>query len=220
MKLRDRYCCLLLLFLLAGCGPDPAPSPSPDASGTPSVSGTSGSEQSQTGSGGESSGGTGRVPSSSGSASSSSSSSGGADSVSGNGSKPDAESPAEWRRKHARSRPFRDFKHLEGYQEVRLVSPQPISRTNVESGKKLYETACAACHKVDGSPVNTDPTLVRFNMANLSVPHQYKYGSEPKAVFRSIAFGCPAPPMGGSKELYSKQEMWDIVNYIQSIQKR
>ncbi len=133
----------------------------------------------------------------------------------------EAESPQEWRKKHSRERrTFQDFEKLEGYEEVRYLPTQPLSRTNVASGKELFRTACSACHKLDGSPVRTNQALIRYNMADLSLPHKYKYGYEPKAIYRSIAYGCPAPPMGGSKELYTSQQIWDIVNFIQSIQKR
>ena len=140
------------------------------------------------------------------------------------GQEPDdseVESPEEWRRRHSgKKRSFKDFHELKGYEEARYVRPQPVTPTNVESGKELFKSACAACHKLDGSPVRTNPALIRYNMADLSLPQKYKYGYEPKAIYRSIAYGCPAPPMGGSKGVYTEQEIWDIVNFIQSIQKR
>ena len=133
----------------------------------------------------------------------------------------EVESPQEWRKKHSpKKRSFKDFHELKGYEEARSVRPQPLTRINVESGKELFKSACAACHKLDGSPVRTNSALIRYNMADLSLPQKYKYGYEPKAIYRSIAYGCPAPPMGGSKGVYTEQEIWDVVNFIQSIQKR
>jgi mono/diheme cytochrome c family protein len=129
-------------------------------------------------------------------------------------------SPSDWRRQNFKPRAFSEFKELRGYIEVRSLSPQPASRTTVESGKKLYSQACIACHNLDGSPVRRDPALLKYNMANLSQPRQYLYGSSPKAMFRSIRYGVPSPPMGFTGSIYSRTEVWDIVNYIQSIQKR
>jgi mono/diheme cytochrome c family protein len=128
-------------------------------------------------------------------------------------------SPAEYRTAHFEPRPFSAFEDLDGYEEVRTLSVQPANSSNVNSGQLLYEKACLYCHNLDGSPVRRDAALIRFNMADLSRPQQYKYGSTPKSIYRSIAYGVPAPPMGPSKEIYTTQQMWDLVNYVQSLQK-
>ena len=129
-------------------------------------------------------------------------------------------SPVEWRKKHFKPRPFSEFKELRGYEDVNRLIPQPPSPTRVASGKRLYDQACVACHNLDGSPVRRDPALMRYNMADLSQPQQYLYGSSPKAIYRSIRYGVPSPPMGFTGEIYSQTEVWDMVNYIQSIQKK
>jgi cytochrome c2 len=133
---------------------------------------------------------------------------------------PPALSPSDWRKQNFKPRPFSQFKELRGYTEVRSMSPQPPTRTTVESGKRLYSQSCIACHNLDGSPVRRDPALLKYNMADLSEAGQYQYGSSPKSVYRSIRYGVPSPPMGFTGSIYSRTEVWDMVNYIESLQKR
>ena len=134
--------------------------------------------------------------------------------------KTEAVSPSEWRRKNFKPRSFSQFEDLRGYEEVRGLSPQPPTQTTVRSGEKLYSQACIACHNLDGSPLRRDPALLKYNMADLSEPGQYQYGSTPRAIYRSIRYGVPSPPMGFTGSIYSRTEVWDMVNYIQSLQKK
>lgn len=128
-------------------------------------------------------------------------------------------SPEEWRRKNFKPRPFSDFENLEGYEEVRMTSTVPPSSTSIREGRKLYAAVCAYCHDMNGKPVRKDPALIPYNMADLSKPQEYKYGSEAKAIFRSIAYGVGAPPMPGIKSEYSEQEIWDLTNFVHSLQR-
>ena len=96
----------------------------------------------------------------------------------------------------------------------------PSTDDSRRNGKKLYREACIFCHGKKGKPPRKDAALVRYNMADLSLPRQYKYGSGPRAVYRSIAHGVPAPPMGPSEDIYTRQQIWDLVNYVRSLQKR
>lgn len=134
------------------------------------------------------------------------------------GAKPSL-SPEEWRRKNFKPRPFSDFEDLEGYEEVRMLSTVPPSSTSISQGRKLYASVCAYCHDMNGKPIRKDPALIPYNMADLSKPQEYKYGSEAKAIFRSVAYGVGAPPMPGIKSDYSDQEIWDLTNFVHSLQR-
>lgn len=83
----------------------------------------------------------------------------------------------------------------------------------------MYENSCILCHGATGTPPNRDAALVRYNMADLSQPHQYKFGSGERAIFRSIAYGVDAPVMPPLEDIYTKQQIWDLVNYIRTLQK-
>lgn len=216
----------LLVFALVGCGTDSAePQPTPTASQEspmeeePRSSATPG-EQSTNPLGTSSSTGRSGLRGNEGTQASETGPRGEPGEGTSSGEKDEAVNPVEWRRKHFKPRPFSEFKELRGYEEVNRLIPQPPSPTRVESGRRLYDQACVACHNLDGSPVRRDPALMKYNMADLSQPQQYLYGSSPKAVFRSIRYGVPSPPMGFTGEIYSQTQVWDMVNYIQSIQKK
>ena len=220
---RRRIVIFLLAFTLAGCGPEvsePQASPTTGVE-TPKAQKPEGrpspTESYHSGSGGSSGSGGGTSVIDPGS--SASSTGGGGNSIDSTEKSEVAVSPAEWRRKNYKPRAFSEFKNLRGYAEVSRLVPQPPSPSRVDSGKRLYKQACVACHNTDGSPVKRDPALMKYNMADLSQPQQYLYGSSPKAIYRSIRYGVPSPPMGFTGEIYSKTQVWDIVNYIQSIQK-
>lgn len=129
-----------------------------------------------------------------------------------------SQSPGAWRKANFTPRPFSDFEDLPGYSVVRAMSPQPTSAATQASGKKLYLSTCVQCHGEDGSPPHRDAALVPYNMADLSQVQQYKFGSDEKALYRSIAFGVGNPIMTPSEAVYSSQEIWDMVNYVQSLQ--
>ena len=93
------------------------------------------------------------------------------------------------------------------------------SLESVQSGKELYASSCAACHKIDGSPERGTGNLAAYNMANLSDPLRYKYGADARGVFRSIAFGVPAPPHGIYKKRLSDAQIWNLTNFVLSLQK-
>lgn len=216
------YFPIVMLAMLVGCGHSDRPSQGPPSkSSTPQASVSAsptlvGSTRGVATTGGNNgSGGGHSSPTSSGESSTHTT-----QGRPSNKAKESAESPSEWRKKHFKPRPFKDFEHLNGYQEVRRLSPQPPNATTRKSGEELYKQACVFCHGLDGKPLRTDPSLTRYHMADLSRPYLYKYGSTPRALYRSIAFGVPAPPMGHFKEVYTKQQIWDLVNYIQSIQRR
>jgi len=217
----------LLAFTLVGCGTDSAepkatPSLSPDSlvADAPHSSPTPGElASSQAGTGSSTHQGEGRGPGEGSTSNSTGPSEEGKANAPSDKQEPSI-NPGEWRKKHFKPRPFSEFKELRGYEDVNRLIPQPPSPTRVASGKRLYDQACVACHNLDGSPVRRDPALMKYNMADLSQPQQYLYGSSPKAVYRSIRYGVPSPPMGFTGEIYSQTEVWDMVNYIQSLQKK
>lgn len=108
---------------------------------------------------------------------------------------------------------------MRGYWEVKALRSKPSSPESIKSGQALYQKSCVKCHDLAGAPLRRDPALVEYNMADLARPQQYKYGSTPRSVFRSIAYGVPSPPMGVYNGIHSDQEIWDIVNFVVSLQK-
>jgi cytochrome c len=113
-----------------------------------------------------------------------------------------------------------DVQTFRGYEEVSGMVPVSNSTVSIQSGQELYNKVCAACHLADGPPKNDVYTasLAGYNMADLSDPLQYKYGADARGIFRSIAFGVPAPPHGAYKKALSEQQIWNLTNFVISLQ--
>lgn len=125
--------------------------------------------------------------------------------------------PAELR-SEARPKTIKSMKGRNGY-DIVMDKHQPEATENSrKSGRKIYTANCAACHGSEGNPVATG-TLPRYAMADLTDPMQYKYGADARGIFRSIAFGTAAPPHGTYNGILSDQQIWDVVAYLESIQK-
>lgn len=109
---------------------------------------------------------------------------------------------------------------LNGYEEVMGKSQPSRSFEAVEAGKRLYKANCARCHSMTGEPTEVaGQTLSRYAMADLSQPMRFKYGADGRGIFRSIAFGTAAPPHGMYNGVLKDQQIWNIVAYVQSLQK-
>lgn len=117
-------------------------------------------------------------------------------------------------------RTIENVKGLNGYEEV-LGKYQPNSSFEaVQTGKKLYLANCARCHSESGAPTaQATERLSRYSQADLSVPLMYKYGADGRGIFRSIAYGTAAPPHGMYNGVLKDQQIWNIVAYVQSLQK-
>jgi mono/diheme cytochrome c family protein len=118
----------------------------------------------------------------------------------------------------AKARTFESTEGMNGYDVVSEKYQPSRSLESEMAGKKLYLAMCRRCHAEDGSPVEENAALSRYNMANLSDPMQYKYGADGRGIFRSIAFGTKAPPHGTYNGILSDEQIWNIVAYLQSIQ--
>ncbi len=109
---------------------------------------------------------------------------------------------------------------LSGYEDVRSLNPPSFSIEMRHKGESLYQNTCARCHGADGTPHDPKGTLARYNMANLADPLAFKYGADARGVYRSIAYGTAAPPHGTYKGVYSQQEIWSLVAYIETLDRR
>ena len=123
-------------------------------------------------------------------------------------------------RARPRPRTIEAARALGGYEDVSRMVPMSSSLESVQTGQEMFARICAPCHQPDGKPKEDVYTrsLVGYNMADLSDPGQYKYGADARGIFRSIAFGTPAPPHGRYKDALSDQEMWNLTNFVLSLQ--
>ena len=128
--------------------------------------------------------------------------------------------PSESRKQEERNPKLEDSPDtLAGYDQVSSKTQPFASSESVEMGRGLYQTTCSRCHGPTGQPAENNPTLARYEMTHLAVARNYKYGADAHGIYRSIAFGTAAPPHGTYKDIYSDKEIWDITNFVLSLQR-
>lgn len=79
--------------------------------------------------------------------------------------------------------------------------------TSLESGKKIFVTACAACHAADGGGT-VGPNLV---------DDYWLHGGSVSDIFKSIKYGWPEKGMKSWKDDYSPAQIAQITSYIKSL---
>ncbi len=88
------------------------------------------------------------------------------------------------------------------------------------NGRRLYLEGCASCHGEDGHPV---ADAVRYDAEGYPVPPRsfvngiFKGGSEGHHLYVRIIKGLKATPMPASEGVYSNDDVWDLIHYLQSL---
>jgi len=77
----------------------------------------------------------------------------------------------------------------------------------LEAGKKIFVTACAACHAADGGGT-VGPNLV---------DEYWLHGGSMSDVFKSIKYGWPEKGMKSWKDDYSPAQIAQLASYIKSL---
>jgi len=89
-------------------------------------------------------------------------------------------------------------------------------------GRRIYLEACAACHGADGRPV---ADAVKFDSEGYPVPPRsfvdgiFKGGNEGHQLYARIIKGIKGTPMPASEGIFSNDEVWDLIHYVQSLAK-
>jgi hypothetical protein len=97
-----------------------------------------------------------------------------------------------------------------------LKNPVPYSAESIKRGKLLYIADCEVCHSVDGTGRDSDVT---DNAADLTNTEFWLSDGSETATFLAIRDGA-GDEMPGYKDEYRDEKMiWDLVNYILSLQK-
>ena len=100
------------------------------------------------------------------------------------------------------------------YERVKeLKNPLPITLKNREKGQILYNKFCVSCHGVEGQG---DGKVVEWG--NFPSPgaynKKYKHLTEGQ-IFYSITYGKGL--MGAHGSVLTKEERWQLVQYVQSL---
>ncbi len=110
------------------------------------------------------------------------------------------------------------LKDFPGYREAKnLRKTISYSGSSVLRGEELFAQHCAVCHGKDGS----GPPPAGYNRnqrtRDLREPLNYRYGASDQAVYRSILYGIPRSPMGSYEKSFTEDQVWDLVNFLQSL---
>lgn len=106
-----------------------------------------------------------------------------------------------------------------GFQLV--VPPEPaFDEIRWFRGRRLYLENCASCHGKDGEPV---ADAVKFDAEGYPVPPRsfvsgiFKGGSEGHQLYARLWKGMKGTPMPASEGVYTGEEAWDVIHYVQSL---
>ena len=123
------------------------------------------------------------------------------------------------------------WKHLENYAvpikipEVPAWNNAPAEATDhIKTGKKQFGISCASCHGTTGEGdgpaskglVNAEGHPIKpasFTGEN------FKSCDKPSDLYRTIAMGLDGTPMIGHKDLLKSDEIWNLVAYLQKLEK-
>ena len=105
-----------------------------------------------------------------------------------------------------------------------VVPPEPsFEETRWFRGRRLYLENCASCHGADGEPV---ADAIKYDAEGYPVPPRsfvqgvFKGGSQGHQLYARIWKGMKGTPMPASQDVYSGDEMWDIIHYVQSLMRQ
>ena len=108
---------------------------------------------------------------------------------------------------------------------IPIGAPKPPYAESINSGRRLFiDAGCSACHGVGGKGDGPSASTLKDSWdypivpADLTISRNWRGGSRPQDIFRSIMVGFGGTPMP-SYEFLSEDQIWDMTNYLLSIVK-
>lgn len=96
--------------------------------------------------------------------------------------------------------------------------PEPPSSPSAARGAELYRTSCAACHGASGSGDGPAAEGLEPPPTDFTAPGRTEEAT-PERDFQVITLGIPATEMAGYADLLDVQQRWDLVAYLQTLQR-
>lgn len=97
--------------------------------------------------------------------------------------------------------------------KARVKNPIAASKESLALGKKLFETACFACHGMSGR--GDGPAAVALTVKPTDLSSELMWKQTDGALFWKLSTG--RTPMAAFEGLYSEAERWNIVNYMRTL---
>ncbi|MBI4352682.1 MAG: c-type cytochrome [Candidatus Omnitrophica bacterium] len=118
-------------------------------------------------------------------------------------------------------------RHLTGVKkeippEAKIQVPQetPVTEEGLKRGRELFVKACAACHglqgKGDGPQKMTDTSGYPVRPRDLTAGI-FKGSSSSEDLYVRIEAGIPGSPMPGYPEVFTDEQIWDMIHYVQTL---
>ena len=108
-----------------------------------------------------------------------------------------------------------------GQDAKKLKNPVAANPQSIDAGKAVFQKSCAVCH---GAMGHGDGAIVKSMKAEATKPSnladaKWDHGSTDGEIFTNIRDGIgPKYEMKGQKGKLTDQELWNLVNYIRSLQ--
>ncbi|MFN3286239.1 MAG: c-type cytochrome [bacterium] len=90
-------------------------------------------------------------------------------------------------------------------------NPVPLTAESVQSGRRLYEAYCAACHGRQGAGDGPAAAALARKPADLRLHVPMHTDGQ---LYLWITVGVPGTPMLGFADRLSEEERWQVVNYL------
>ena len=106
--------------------------------------------------------------------------------------------------------------------EQPIPVPPETSRTSdgIARGRNIFAEACASCHgpqgRGDGQQVMTDNAGFPIKPRDLTAG-VFKGSSESRDLYYRIVAGLPGSPMPSYAGVYTDEQLWDLIHYVQSL---
>jgi len=83
-----------------------------------------------------------------------------------------------------------------------------LDASGIESGKKIFQSVCAACHLADGGG-SVGPNLT---------DNYWLHGGDLKSIFKTLKYGWPEKGMKSWKDDYSPIQLAQLASYVKTLQ--
>jgi mono/diheme cytochrome c family protein len=114
----------------------------------------------------------------------------------------------------------KDAKTMPGYAEVAKLTVPAETSVDLAKGQELYKANCASCHGNEGKGDGPAGAALDPKPRDQTNPSAYKYGADPKGIFRTARYGDPGTGMVPfSVDQIPDKDLWNIVFYVKSLQK-
>ena len=98
-------------------------------------------------------------------------------------------------------------------------NPLPVDDALLAAGKKLFAQKCQRCHGPDGKGDGPDSDSDHAEIMDLTNPKQAEANPD-GVVFYKVSLGRQEPRMPAFEDQLTKEQIWTVVGYAQSLRKK